>query len=108
MAAFAHAAEVRHSRHGHPSVSPTQCRDHTALVLRGEAEFAVAFLHVQLGLPMEQASGTVEVFAKQALGCDPGSVPDGWQDWAWRVCPRLRERCRRHGRQARRRRAARG
>lgn len=58
----------------------------TALVLRGEAEFVVAVLHAKLGLPIEQATGTVQAFAEQELGCEPGKVPEGWSDHTIRLC----------------------
>jgi hypothetical protein len=58
----------------------------TGLVVRGEAEFVVAFLHAQLGVPVEQATGTIEAYAERELGCEPGKIPDGSSDYAMRLC----------------------
>lgn len=57
----------------------------TALVFRGEAEWAIAGLCV-LGVPVEEASATVEVFAEQELGAPKGTVPAGTLDLGVRVC----------------------
>jgi hypothetical protein len=58
----------------------------TGLALRGEAEFGAAFLHAKLGLPMEDALGTIQVFAERESGCEPGIVPGGRFDLAIRLC----------------------
>jgi hypothetical protein len=45
----------------------------TAIGLRGEAEWMIAFLVAKLQMPMEEAVTTFSV----ATGCDPGNVPSG-------------------------------
>ena len=40
----------------------------TALVIQGEAGFAVAFLNAQLGIPAEDAEAMIQMFAEQDLG----------------------------------------
>lgn len=59
----------------------------TALIVRGEAEFLIAFLNKMFGLTMDVAQGTVLNFAED-LGCEPGTVPSGQRDWPLRVCER--------------------
>jgi hypothetical protein len=59
----------------------------TGLILRGQAEWVIAFLHLNLGIPMRTAGGIVEQFAEDTLGCPPGTVPDGIAyDMPIRVC----------------------
>jgi hypothetical protein len=57
----------------------------TGLILRGEAEWIAAAL-CKLGLPEEQAYQTFFYVAENELGCDPGMVPAGVVDVAFRVC----------------------
>jgi hypothetical protein len=63
----------------------------TMIVLRGQAEWAIAGL-MRLGIPRDQAMGTVEKFAETELGCRPGKVPDGTFDYAARVCRECAEK----------------
>lgn len=63
----------------------------TALVFRGEAEWAAAGLHV-LGVSESEALATIELFAEQELGSPPGTVPAGTLDLAVRVCPSCAKR----------------
>ncbi|MGV0607364.1 hypothetical protein [Mycolicibacterium sp. XJ1904] len=53
----------------------------TAVAVRGEGEWHVAFL-LQLGVPDDHASATVSV----GTGCAPGQVPEGVYTTHVRVC----------------------
>lgn len=58
----------------------------TAVATQGEAEFHVAFLVKALAIPEDEAIGTINVFAEQELGCDPGKVPGGTFTLIYRLC----------------------
>lgn len=57
----------------------------TGLAFVGEAVFAAEGLNA-LGLPVEQAVATIQVFAEQEMGCARGTMPEGEQTWVFRVC----------------------
>jgi hypothetical protein len=54
--------------------------------VQGEAEFAIAVLHAKLGLPLDEAMATVQVYSEHELGCESGMVRRGEFTYVFRVC----------------------
>ncbi|MGH8937774.1 MAG: hypothetical protein ACRDV2_00300 [Actinomycetes bacterium] len=58
----------------------------TAVLIEGEAEWCAAALSVFAGIDVEEAQATLLVYAEQELGCEPGTVPVGRIEFAFRLC----------------------
>ena len=63
----------------------------TAVVIQGVAEFHIFFLMRKLGLPEDEAAGTVRACAHYELGHDLGTVPVGQYTVAVRLCRQCAE-----------------